>query len=273
MKTVILHSQDLAIAKLVSKKVDAVIQHKRTHFRFTTNKIIDLDALREVFKLDFNFVPESFSPNKTALLVSDMDSTLINIECIDEIADFANLKPQVAKITELAMQGKLDFDASLAQRVALLKGLDVSVLEKVYTNKLQVNSGGKELIDFLKRKHIKSAVVSGGFTYFTDRLTKDIGLDYSRANILEVENGCLTGLTQGSIINAKAKADFVHELCQLHTFEATQVIVVGDGANDLEMMKVAGLSVAYHAKSIVAKQADISINIGGLDKIIDLFDE
>ncbi|MDC0888983.1 HAD hydrolase family protein, partial [Candidatus Thioglobus sp.] len=102
---------------------------------------------------------------------------------------------------------------------------------------------------------------------------KDIGLDYSRANILEVENECLTGLTQGSIVNAKAKADFVHELCQQHAFEATQVIVVGDGANDLEMMKVAGLSVAYHAKPIVAKQADISINVGGLDKIIDLFDE
>lgn len=273
MKTIILHSQDLAIAKLVAQHIGADIQQKRTHFRFTTNKIIDLNALREVFKLDFNFVPEGFLPNQVALFVSDMDSTLINIECIDEIADFANLKPQVADITERAMQGELDFDRSLVERVALLKGLEVSVLERVYTDKLQVNPGGQVLIKFLNDRKIKSAVVSGGFTYFADQLAQDIGLDYSRANVLAVNEGRLTGVTQGDIINAQAKADFIDELCKKHSLERSQVIAVGDGANDLAMMKIAGLSVAYHAKSIVASQADIAINVGGLDKIIDLFDE
>ena len=273
MKTIILHSQDLSIAKLVAQQVDSDIQQKRTHFRFTTNKTIDLNTLRQMFKCDFNFAPDHFSTDQAALFVSDMDSTLINIECIDEIADFANLKPEVASITERAMQGELDFDSSLAERVALLKGLDVAVLEKVYTQKLKVNPGGQALVQFLHKKGLKSAVVSGGFTYFTDRLASDIGLDYSRANILAVDKGQLTGKTQGVIINAQAKAGFIHELCEKHSLKASQVIAVGDGANDLAMMKVAGLSVAYHAKPIVAKQADISINIGGLDKIMDLFDE
>ncbi|MDC9727133.1 MAG: phosphoserine phosphatase SerB [Candidatus Thioglobus sp.] len=272
MKTIILHSQDLAVAKLVAQHIDADIQQKRTHFRFSTQKNIDLNTLRERFKLDFNLIPENFLTDKVALFVSDMDSTLINIECIDEIADFANLKPQVAAITEKAMRGELDFDSSLSERVALLKGLEVATLEKVYTQKLQVNPGGQELINFLSGRNIKSAVVSGGFTYFTDRLAADIGLDYSRANTLAESNGCLTGVTQGAVINANAKADFIHELCELNSISTKQVIAIGDGANDLEMMKVAGLSVAYHAKPIVAQQADIAINVGGLDKIIDLFD-
>lgn len=273
MKTIILHSQDLTIARLVSQQVGADFQKKRTHFRFTTDKTIDLNTLRERFKLDFNLVPESFSASQVGLFVSDMDSTLINIECIDEIADFANLKPQVADITERTMQGELDFDSSLVERVALLKGLNVSVLEQVYTEKLQVNPGGKVLIDFLRNRQIKTAVVSGGFTYFTDHLAQDIGLDYSRANVLAVDNARLAGVTQGDIINAQAKADFINELCQKHALDVSQVIAVGDGANDLKMMKIAGLSVAYHAKPIVAEQADIAINVGGLDKIMDLFDE
>ncbi|WP_291793121.1 phosphoserine phosphatase SerB [Candidatus Thioglobus sp.] len=273
MKTIILHSQDMEMAKLVSQHIDASIQRKRTHCRFTTNKVIDLDALRQRFKLDFNFVPEHFSTDQTALFVSDMDSTLINIECVDEIADFANLKPQVAAITERAMQGELDFDSSLIERVALLKGLSVSVLDKVYTEKLQVNPGGQSLLNFLQSKKIKSAVVSGGFTYFTNRLSEDLGLDYSRANVLAVEEGCLNGKMQGDIINAQAKADFINELCELNSINTSQVIAIGDGANDLAMLKVAGLSIAYHAKPIVTKQADIAINVGGLDKIMDLFDE
>jgi phosphoserine phosphatase len=273
MNTIILHSQDIAVAKLVARYIDADIQQKRTHFRFHTDKAIDLNALRSKFQLDFNLIPEGFLSDKVALFVTDMDSTLINIECIDEIADFANLKPQVASITKKAMLGELDFNSSLTERVALLKGLDIAVLDKVYTQKLRVNYGGKELINFLKNKNIKSAVVSGGFTYFTDRLTVDIGLDYSRANVLAMDNGRLTGATKGAIINAKSKADFIYELCEKNSINTNQVIAIGDGANDLLMMKVAGLSVAYHAKSIVIEQADISINVGGLDKIIDLFDE
>ncbi len=273
MKTIILHSQDIKVAQLVAQYLGVSIQKKRTHYRFTTDKVVDLEALRQRFKLDFNFAPEHFSIDQAALFVSDMDSTLINIECIDEIAAFAQLKPQVAAITERAMLGELDFDASLIERVALLAGLDVSVLDKVYTEKLQLNSGGQALIHFLQGNNIKSAVVSGGFTYFTNRLAEDIGLNYASANVLAIENGRLNGKIQGRIINAQAKADFIHELCALNSIDTSQVIAIGDGANDLAMLEVAGLSIAYHAKPIVAKQADIAINVGGLGKMIDLFDE
>jgi len=267
MKTLIQHSKDIDIAKQISSD----FQILSTHIRHQVNDT-NLEELRDNFKTDFNFLPE-VNIDQIKLFVSDMDSTLISIECIDEIADFANLKPQVAEITERAMQGELDFNSSLIERVSLLKGLETGVLDKVYNDRLEVNPGGKELIDFLNSKSIKSAVVSGGFTYFTDRLASDIGLDYSRANTLGVDEGKLTGKTQGSIINATAKAEFVKELCIKYKLSTEQVIVAGDGANDLEMMNIAGVSVAYHAKPLVAKQADISINYKGLDKIIDLFTE
>ena len=272
MKTIIQHSSNLEIAIQIASLHDCNVKQYNSHIRLYTNQEVDLDILRQDYQMDFNYLPDSFDFKRVALFVSDMDSTLINIECIDEIADFSGFKPQVASITERAMQGELDFNTSLVERVALLKGLNVEVLNKVYTERLQVNPGGKELIQFFKSKSIKSAVVSGGFTYFTDRLAKDIGLDHSRANVLEVDNNRLTGITQGDIVNAAAKAEFVHELCALYSIDANQVIVVGDGANDLEMMNVAGLSIAYHAKRIVAEQADITINVGGLDKIMDLFD-
>jgi len=272
MQTIIQHSTDLEIATNISATYHCDIKPYNGHIRLYTDQTVDLNALRQTYSTDFNYLPEiDFSQIK--LFVSDMDSTLINIECIDEIADFADLKPQVAAITERAMQGELDFNASLIERVALLKGLDVAVLNQVYTERLQVNPGGEDLIQFFKGKDIYSAVVSGGFTYFTNRLAQDIGLDHARANELDVENNQLTGITQGSIINATAKAEFVVELCEQYDISPNQVIVAGDGANDLEMMSIAGLSVAYHAKPSVIKQANIVISFGGLDKIVDLFDE
>ena len=265
MQTLIQHSLDSDIAQQISSD----FKQLSTHIRHQV-ETIDIEALRAQHQTDFNYLP-AVNIDQIKLFVSDMDSTLISIECIDEIADFANFKPEVAEITERAMQGELDFDASLAQRVALLKDLDISTLEQVYNDRLSVNPGGVELIEFLSARAIKSAVVSGGFTYFTNRLANEIGLDYARANTLGVENNKLTGLTQGKVINAHAKADFVRELCQKHGLDLEQVIVAGDGANDLEMMNIAGISVAYHAKPKVYAQADIAINYGGLDKIIDLF--
>ena len=273
MKTILLHSANRQIAEQIAKEHDFDCKHLDSHSRFYTDQAINLDELRSTYQLDFNLLPDEFDFDSVAIFVSDMDSTLISIECIDEIADFANLKPQVAEITERAMQGELDFDASLAERVSLLKGLDVSVLQQVYDERLQVNPGGESLVQFFKGCGIKSAVVSGGFTYFTQRLAKDIGLDHNRANILDIENNQLTGTTKGSIVNAKAKADFVYELCQQYGVSTSQVIVAGDGANDLAMMKVAGLSVAYHAKPSVLTQANIVLSYSGLDKIIDFFDK
>ncbi len=273
MKTIIQHSTDTQIATQIAIANHGEIKHYNSHIRLYTDQSLDLDKLRQTYQLDFNYLPDTFDFQSAALFVSDMDSTLINIECIDEIADFANIKPQVAAITERAMQGELDFNASLIERVALLKGLDVAVLNQVYTERLQVNPGGKALIQFFKNKGIYSAVVSGGFTYFTNRLAKDIGLDHARANELDIKDGRLTGITQGSIVNADAKAEFIKELCQQYGISTNQVIAAGDGANDLKMMSIAGLSVAYHAKPSVIKQANIVISVGGLDKMMDFFDE
>lgn len=272
MHTIILHSKNLDIATKMAGIIGAVFESKLSHFRFQIEQIIDIEPLRVEFGVDINYLP-AFNFPQVKLFVSDMDSTLINIECIDEIADFANLKPQVAAITERAMQGELDFDASLVERVSLLKGLNVSVLGQVYTERLQVNDGGEALVQFLKTQGVKIAVVSGGFTYFTDRISNDLGVDNALANVLDVEGNRLTGFIVGKIVNAHTKAEFVAELCEQYQISPSQVIVVGDGANDLEMMTVAGLSVAYHAKPAVIEYADIVINYGGLDKIADLFDE
>ncbi len=270
MNTIVLHTQDLVIAKKMADAVGVGFETKATHFRFVVDEQIDIAPLREALGVDINYLP-AFDFAQAKVFVSDMDSTLINIECIDEIADFANLKPQVAAITERAMQGELDFNASLVERVALLKGLDESVLGRVYTERLGVNPGGRELVQFLKTRGITTAVVSGGFTYFTQRLAQDIGLDHNHANTLAITDNQLTGKVDGDIVNAATKAEFVAQLCMQTQSSSAQAIVVGDGANDLAMMAVAGLSVAYHAKAIVAEQADIVINISGLDKIIDLF--
>lgn len=272
MNTIIQHSTDLEIANNISATYHCDVKPYNSHIRLYINQAVNLDELRLTYLTDFNYLPAlDFSQMK--LFVSDMDSTLINIECIDEIADFANLKPQVAAITERAMQGELDFNTSLIERVALLKGLDVSVLNQVYTERLQVNPGGEDLIQFFKSQGIRSAVVSGGFTYFTNRLAKDIGLDHARANELDFKDDQLTGVTQGAIVNATAKKEFVIELCKQYDILPNQAIVAGDGANDLEMMSIAGLSVAYHAKPSVIKQANVVISYSGLDKIKDLFDE
>lgn len=271
MNTIIQHSTNIEIATQIASTYNCHVNHYDSHIRFHTDQQIDLDELRQTYQIDFNYLPDSFDFQSAALFVSDMDSTLINIECIDEIADFANIKPQVAAITERAMQGALDFNSSLIERVALLKGLDVAVLDRVYTQRLQVSPGGEKLIQFLKNKDVKSAVVSGGFTYFTNRLAKDIGLDHARANRLEIKNDQLTGKVQGGIVNATTKAEFVKELCAQYSISTSQTIVAGDGANDLEMMSIAGLSIAYHAKPLVVKKADIVINHGGLDNIIDFF--
>lgn len=229
-----------------------------------------VDALRQQYDFDINILPAKFDANTVGLLVTDMDSTLINIECIDEIADFMNLKPQVADITEAAMRGEIDFETSLRKRVSLLKGLDVSVLERVYEERLQLNPGAEIMVATLKQKGIKLALVSGGFTFFTDRLKQRLGLDYTQANLLAEKDGKLTGEVDGDICGAQTKADFLLECCKQLDITPAQTLAVGDGANDLLMMEPAGLSVAYHAKPKVQQQADTAINHNGLDAILGL---
>ena len=209
------------------------------------------------------------------LIAFDMDSTLINIECIDEIADAAGLKAEVAAITEATMRGEItDFKESLRRRVALLKGVSVASMEQVYRERLQLNPGAAELVAACKKAGMKVLLVSGGFTFFADRVGELLGMDFTRANVLEIEKGLLTGRTVdqpwGDICDGHEKRKMLLETCARLGISPLQAIAVGDGANDLPMMGVSGLSVAYHAKPKVREQAMVAINSGGLDRLLEV---
>lgn len=228
-------------------------------------------AYCEAHQIDYAFAPDDQRLENFGLVVMDMDSTLISIECIDEIADMQGLKPQVAAITESAMRGEIEFAESLRRRVALLEGLEESALQRVYDERLQLNPGAQKLIDTLKAHGIKTMLVSGGFTFFTDRLKPRAGLDYSHANTLEVADGKLTGKVLGKILDAQGKADCLTSTRDQLGLRKNQVIAIGDGANDLKMMDAAGVSIAYHAKPVVRAQATYAISHVGLDGVINLF--
>lgn len=273
MNTVIIHTplMNYEQTKLFEQTLGKPRQVAQ-HYRIETDKTLSheqLADLRDKAQCDINLLPETFVAEQTRLLISDMDSTLIAIECIDEIADMLGIKPQVADITEAAMRGDLNFEQSLTQRVRLLKGLKPQALEKVYNERLTLNPGAEKWIEGLKAANIKFALVSGGFTYFTDKLKQRLDLDFARANVLKFENDELVGEVEGSIVGAQAKADFLLELCSQLNISPHQTIAVGDGANDLLMMKQAGLSIAYHAKPKVQQQADCALNYRGLDAILD----
>jgi phosphoserine phosphatase len=201
----------------------------------------------------------------------DMDSTLISIECIDEIADMQGLKPMVSEITEAAMRGEIDFAESLRRRVALLHGLDEGALLRVYDDRLKLNPGAEIMLAELKKNGIKTLLVSGGFTFFTERLMARLGLDFAYANTLEINDGKLTGQVLGDILDAQAKANWLNLVRKKLNLHAEQVIAIGDGANDLKMMAQAGTSIAYHAKPIVRTQASFAFNFVGLNGLVNLF--
>ena len=222
-------------------------------------------------KIDCAYVQDRHTLKNIGLAVMDMDSTLISIECIDEIADMCGLKPQVAAITESAMLGEIDFAESLRRRVKLLEGLEEPALQRVIDERLKLNPGAMEWIACCKQNGIKTMLVSGGFDFFAERVQAMTGLDYVRANKLEISNGKLTGNVLGDIVDAQAKADFLTELgLELH-LKQEQIIAIGDGANDLKMMSAAGAGIAYHAKPIVQEQASYVLNYSGLDGLIYLF--
>lgn len=206
------------------------------------------------------------------LVAMDMDSTLITIECIDEIADMQGLKPQVSEITEAAMRGELDFAESLRRRVALLEGLDASALQRVYDERLRLSPGAERMLQAVQAAGLQTLLVSGGFTYFTDHLKQKLGLNFTRANELEISDGKLTGRVLGEIVDAEAKKKTVEHVCAALGITPDQAIVMGDGANDLKMMSIAGLSVAFRAKPVVREQASVALNFVGLDGILNLLD-
>lgn len=222
-------------------------------------------------QLDYAFAPPERRLADMRLLAIDMDSTLITIECIDEVADLAGLKSEVSAITAAAMAGEMDYAQSLRRRVALLQGLEESALARVYDERLRLSPGAETLLAAARRAGLKTLLVSGGFSFFTDRLKVRLGLDYSTSNTIEIEAGRLTGRVIGDIVDAAGKAAALRARRDELGIEKSALIAVGDGANDLAMMAEAGVSVAYRAKALVRSKADYALDYCGLDGVLNLF--
>lgn len=222
--------------------------------------------------LDFAFVDPSARLSDFGLVAMDMDSTLLAIESIDEIADMQGVKAQVAEITQRTMRGEIVFAESLRLRTALLEGLDEDALQRVYDERVRLSPGAEKMLQRMKSAGLKTMVISGGFTFFTDRVKTRLDLDYAAANRIEVSNGKLTGKVLGDIIGATGKGEVLKKVREELGLKREQVIAIGDGANDLKMMEEAGVSIAYHAKPVVQAKATYSLNHVGLDGVINLFE-
>jgi phosphoserine phosphatase len=218
--------------------------------------------------VDINAVP--IAGRRKKLLVADMDSTIINCECLDEIADFAGLKAHVSAITERAMRGEIAFEPALRERVALLKGLPVHRLARVYAERVRLNPGARALVQTMRAHGARTCLVSGGFTYFTTRVAADAGFDDQQANVLEDEDGLLTGTVRPPILGREAKLAALEAEVKALGIAETDALCVGDGANDLAMIGRAGLGVAYHAKPVVAEAAAARIDHGDLTSLLYL---
>ncbi|MDP1548891.1 MAG: phosphoserine phosphatase SerB [Nitrosomonas sp.] len=259
-----------ALAKL--SQADGIERITGQAFRLTnaahSNDISEYCTQAE---LDFAFVNADLKLVDFKLIAMDMDSTLLAIESIDEIADMHDIKSQVAAITLQTMQGEISFEESLTRRTALLRGLHYDALQKVYDERVKLNPGAEKMLQQAKLAGLKTMVISGGFTFFTDRIKARLGFDFSAANVLEIEENRLTGKVVGEIIGRQGKARVLNQIRDELGIKREQIIAIGDGANDLGMMTEAGISIAYHAKPIVRDHATYAIEYVGLDGVINLF--
>lgn len=219
-------------------------------------------------QLDHGFVPAGRRLGDFRLLVMDMDSTLITMETIDELADMVGIKAEVAKITERAMRGEIEYDQSLRERLALLKGLEESALQRVYDERLKFSPGAERMLETVRKSGIRTLLVSGGFTFMTDRLKSRVQLDYTHSNVLEISGGKLTGRVTGGIVNAEAKRAALLKVAGELGLKREQIAGIGDGANDLKFMAECGVSFAYRAKPVVREQTTYAINHSGLDALL-----
>jgi phosphoserine phosphatase len=255
------------LAKLTS--ASAIDRLSATAFRLRgAQPAAGIAELCATAKLDHGFVPEGRRLTDFRLLVMDMDSTLITMETIDELADMVNIKAEVAAITERAMRGEIEYDQSLRERLALLKGLDESALQRVYDERLKFSPGAERMLEKVRAAGIKTLLVSGGFTYMTDRLRSRVKLDYTHSNVLEISNGKLTGKVIGEIVNADAKLAAMRRIAAEIGASKEQIAGVGDGANDLKFMAECGVSIAYRAKPVVREKTTYAINHAGLDALL-----
>ncbi len=234
-----------------------------------------VQGLSDFWKLDNAFVDSKLRLSDFRLLVLDMDSTLVNIETLDEVAALAGKGEQVAAITESAMRGEVDYKESLRRRVAMLAGVDAELLNRVYDERLALNEGAPQLVSECRRQGLKILLATGGFTFFTERIKAKLKIDYTRSNELEIVEGRLTGTVTGpsggEIVDAEGKAQAVREACAQIGCATARAIVIGDGANDLKMMQLAGVSVAYRAKPVVRKHATYALSYSGLDGALNWF--
>ena len=243
-----------------------------TAYRYRNSRQEGIAQWCDARKIDHGFIPEGRRFSGLRLLAMDMDSTLITIECIDELGDLAGRKAEVAEITGRAMRGEIDYPESLRRRVALLKGLQASALEAVYSQRLKLTPGAEHLLAACKKHGIKLLLVSGGFTFFTERLKARLGFDYTVSNTLEIDEGLLTGGLVGEIVGAEAKAAKFLSVMKGIDSTSGQTVAIGDGANDLKMIALAGFSVAFRAKPVVRAQASCALNWSGLDAVVNLFE-
>jgi len=254
-------------------KASAIESVSARAFRLTqVTKDHAIASFCDARRIDHAWMPAGRRFSDLKLLAMDMDSTLITIECIDELGDLAGKKAEIAAITEQAMRGELDFPASLRRRVGALAGLEASSLQRVYDERLNLTPGAQTLLAACKQHGVKLLLVSGGFTFFTERLKSRLGLDYTISNVLEIRDGKLTGEVLGDIVDAEAKAaKFRSVLAELGA-RKEQSVAIGDGANDLKMMAEAGLSIAFRAKPVVRAQASCALTWTGLDGVVALFE-
>ena len=262
--------QATEIARMAGAALEPIAEraYRLRNARWST----DIASWCEARRVDCAWIPEGRRFADLKLLAMDMDSTLITIECIDELGDLAGRKAEIAAITAQAMRGEIEYRESLRRRVAALAGLPEHSLKSVYENRLELTPGADALVGACKKHGVKVLLVSGGFTFFTDRLKARLGIDCTISNTLEVKAGRLTGALVGDIVDAGAKAAKFKAVLRKVNADKDHSVAIGDGANDLRMMREAGISVAFRAKPVVRAQATCALNWSGLDGVLNLFE-